>query len=84
MNVCTIIGSAAAVLSTVSLLPQLIKAHASKHTKDLSLGMYVITSSATALWAVYGIMLGQVPIIAANIFACSFSTYIIILKLIYG
>jgi MtN3 and saliva related transmembrane protein len=59
------IGALAAVLTTIANLPQLSKCwHGS--TRDLSLRMYVILATGVALWALYGVLKGDVVIILAN------------------
>ncbi|MFC1768050.1 SemiSWEET transporter [Candidatus Margulisiibacteriota bacterium] len=77
-------GISAAFLTTISFLPQIIKAYKSKETKDLSLMMYLIFSSGVLLWLVYGIMLGETPIIIANSIAFIFGVFILSLKVKYG
>ena len=84
MDLIFLIGSAAAVLTTVSFLPQVIKAHTSRHTKDLSLMMFVLFSLGLALWTIYGIALRSAPVIAANTVTLSLSLYLIYLKVRYG
>ncbi len=79
-----IVGFAAAALTTTAFLPQVIKAHTSRHTKDLSLLMYGVFSCGLILWIVYGLMSGSLPVIAANIVTLMLSFYIIFLKLRYG
>lgn len=84
MSRAFIIGSLAAFLTTASFLPQVIKTHRSKHTKDLSLGMLVIFASGLALWSAYGIMLGEMPIILANIITLLMVGYLLYMKLRNG
>jgi len=79
-----IIGFIAACFTTISFLPQVIKAHNSKHTKDLSLEMFVLFSIGLMLWIVYGINLNSVPVIAANSVTLLLSLYLIYLKVKYG
>jgi MtN3 and saliva related transmembrane protein len=75
------IGFAAAFLTTVGLLPQAIKAYKSKHTKDISLMMYVIMVAGISLWLVYGILNNDGPLIAANSVSLVFALFTLILKL---
>ena len=42
MNAITIIGLIAALFTTISLLPQLIKVYKTKSTKDISTGMFTL------------------------------------------
>jgi MtN3 and saliva related transmembrane protein len=78
------IGIFAAILTTVSFFPQVLKTHNTKHTKDLSLVMYLLFSIGLMLWTVYGIYLNDVPIIAANTITLAMSLYILFLKVKYG
>jgi len=61
-----IIGYAAALFTTFSLLPQIIRIWKLKEARDISLFMPLMLSVGAILWLVYGIMLAEVPIIAAN------------------
>jgi MtN3 and saliva related transmembrane protein len=78
MDMVTIVGLAAAVLSTISFLPQAIKTIKTKHTEDLSLGMYSIYSLGVVLWLAYGIMLNKLPIILANVVTLTFTIVILV------
>ena len=46
MDAITIIGLIAALFTTVSLLPQLIKVYKTKSTKDISTGMFTLSGAA--------------------------------------
>ncbi|MBN2057810.1 MAG: SemiSWEET transporter [Candidatus Saganbacteria bacterium] len=78
------IGTVAACLTTASFLPQVIKAHTSRHTKDLSLMMFGLFSLGLAMWIVYGLALRSIPVIAANTVTLGLTGYIIFLKIKYG
>ncbi|MEX0662018.1 MAG: SemiSWEET transporter [Balneolaceae bacterium] len=62
----TFIGFGAATLTTIAFLPQVIKTWKSKTAKDLSFGTFSILSSGVFLWLVYGLLIGDLPIILAN------------------
>ena len=84
MNCLFLLGSSAAVLTTISFFPQVIKAHKTRETKDLSLVMYLLFSMGLVLWTAYGIMLREAPIIAANSVTLIMCLYIVYLKVKYG
>jgi MtN3 and saliva related transmembrane protein len=84
MDGVTLIGLLAAVVSTVGFAPQVIKVHKTRMTRDLSLGSYVILFSGLALWFIYGLLLGDLPIIAGNAIACAMAGYIIYMKIKHG
>jgi MtN3 and saliva related transmembrane protein len=67
MEYITILGLVAAVLTTTSLFPQLLKVWRTKSTKDISFGMFALFCTGIFLWFVYGILLRDLPIIIANL-----------------
>ena len=62
----TLLGYAAASLTTLSFIPQAIKTLRSGDTSAISLRMYVLFTSGIALWGVYGLLTGDGPLIVAN------------------
>ena len=64
-----IVGSTAGILTSVSMIPQLIKVLREKNVEDLSAGMLIVLISGLSLWVWYGIMIGEWPIILSNAFA---------------
>lgn len=82
-ELATLIASIAAVCTTAAFLPQTIKTIKTKHTKDLSLGMYTIFAIGVFLWFLYGLLVRALPIIFANGITFIFSVIIIILIIIY-
>jgi MtN3 and saliva related transmembrane protein len=62
----SIIGYAAATLTTIAYLPQVIKTIRVKKTDELSLLMFLSSATGVFLWLVYGILIGDIPLIAAN------------------
>lgn len=66
INYVTLIGLAAATLTTIAFLPQVIKTWKSQSAKDLSFGTFSIFSTGIILWLIYGLLIGDLPIIFAN------------------
>lgn len=83
MDAITLIGLLAATLTTISFLPQAIQVIKTRHTKDLSLNMYLIMTTGISLWLVYGIMISNLPIILANSITLVFASIILVMKLKY-
>lgn len=83
MDSLNIVASIAGLCTTVSFFPQVIKIYRTKHTKDLSLAMYVIFMCGVALWAAYGFLAGSLPIVLANGVTFALSSYILMMKLIF-
>jgi MtN3 and saliva related transmembrane protein len=74
-----IVGIAAGICTSVSLLPQLIKLIKTKKAEDLSLFYLGILFIGIALWIWYGTMREDVPIIATNSFSLLINAIVIIL-----
>jgi len=66
MHTAALLGFLAGTLTTLSFVPQVIKAWRSKRCEDLSWGMLITFSAGVVLWLAYGLMLWAAPIIAAN------------------
>jgi MtN3 and saliva related transmembrane protein len=79
----TILGLVAGTLTTLSFLPQLLKAWKSRSTHDISFGMLALFSAGLVLWIVYGVIVTDVPVIAANSLTLLFVGLILALKLRY-
>lgn len=62
-----LVGYLAASLTTVSFFPQAVKTLRSGDTRSISLGMYALFTSGVALWALYGVMVGDGPVLLANL-----------------
>jgi MtN3 and saliva related transmembrane protein len=84
MNVITIIGFTAAVLTTASFLPQAIKTIRTKDTSGISLFMYSLFATGTLLWFLFGLLSNNLPIIVANAVTLLFAIIILIFKIKYN
>jgi MtN3 and saliva related transmembrane protein len=60
------IGLIAAALTTFAFLPQVVQTWRSRSTAGLNLPMLAVLTAGVALWLVYGLGLGQLPVILAN------------------
>lgn len=78
------IGSLAAILTTISFIPQVWQICKTRHTKDISLRMYVLFTCGVGLWLIYGILLAAWPIIIANAVTLALAGTVLILKLRHG
>ena len=79
-----IIGSIAATLTTTAFVPQAWQVWRTRHTADISMGMYVLFTSGIALWLCYGILLAAWPIIIANCIALLLAGAVLAMKLKFG
>ncbi len=80
----TIIGFAAAALTTIAFLPQAVKIWRSRSSRDVLLGMAVIMLIGVVLWLAYGLLRGDLPIIAANVVTLFVAGSILVGKLRFG
>ncbi|WP_376090596.1 SemiSWEET family sugar transporter [Roseomonas sp. CCTCC AB2023176] len=79
-----ILGLAAGALTTLAFVPQVIRAHRSRATRDLSLPMLVLFNAGIGLWLAYGLLIGSGGLILANAVTGVLSLYILSLKLRFG
>ena len=79
-----VLGFIAGVLTTAAFVPQVLKIWRTRSARDISLGMYTAFTSGVVLWLVYGLALGSLPIIVANVFTLVLSLAVLVMKLRYG
>jgi len=84
MSLPTIIGLVAAVFTTVSFVPQAVKIIKIKETRDISLMTYLLLEAGIFLWLIYGILIGNLPVILANGVTLVFTTIIVVMKIKFG
>ncbi|NML71588.1 SemiSWEET transporter [Chryseobacterium sp. RP-3-3] len=78
-----VLGIIAGVLTSISMIPQLIKVIKEKNVDDISLVMLVVLISGLSLWAWYGFMKNELPIIVSNAFAVLVNISLLICYMIY-
>ena len=83
MNGITFLGIAAGTLTTIALLPQVVKTWRSKSAKDISTGMFSASCMGLLLWTFYGFSLNSMPIVIANIVSFTLAFTILVLKIRY-
>lgn len=76
-----LVGYAAATLTTASFVPQAIQTFRTRNTEGISLGMYSMLVSGVALWVVYGLAIGSIPMILANAITLVLSASIYVMAL---
>lgn len=79
-----IIGLLAATLTTACWLPQAFKTIRSKDTSGISLVTQVMFTLGVFFWLVYGLHLGNWPLIIANAITFVLVSIILVLKLRHG
>ena len=85
MNESTIqlLGLEAGACTTIAFLPQVVKTWKSRSAKDLSLSMFSIFSLGVVLWLVYGFLVQDVPLIAANFITLMLASTLLVFKFRY-
>lgn len=78
-----ILGFIAGIFTSISLLPQLFKIIRDKKTEAISLWMLVILMIGLGLWATYGLLIEDLPILITNSFSLLVNIVIIILRIKY-
>jgi len=83
MTLTDLIGTIAAVLTTISFLPQALHTFRTKDVRGISLGMYSAFTLGVAMWLVYGMLLGAWPVVIANLITLALASTILVMKLRY-
>lgn len=78
------IGFAAGILTTIAFLPQVILTWRTRRATGVSLGMYAVFTSGTALWLIYGIGIGSAPVVVSNGITLVLAFCILAMKIRFG
>jgi MtN3 and saliva related transmembrane protein len=60
------IGYLAAIFTTFSIIPQIIRVYRLKESRDISLWTISSLSAGILLWFIHGLVIGDLPVILAN------------------
>ena len=72
-----LIGFAAAFLTTIAFIPQVVQVWKSKSVEGLSLTTYIIFIIGVFLWFLYGLSIGSLSMIIANFITVLLASVII-------
>jgi len=78
------LGTAAAILTTLSFVPQAAKTIRTRETHAISLWMYVAFTLGIMFWFAYGVALHSWPMIISNAITLVLAGTILALKLRHG
>jgi len=84
MAVEILVSAVAATLTTAAFVPQALHIIRYKDTRAVSLQMYVAFATGVLLWMVFGLLIGNLPIIVSNAITLGLALAIIAMKLKYG
>lgn len=75
-----VVGTAAALCSMTSFVPQIVKILREHDASSVSLRMYAVTVTGFSLWIGYGLMTASWPVVASNSVCLILSGVILALK----
>ena len=78
------LGMTAGLLTSVSMLPQLIKTLKEKKAGDVSFFMLIVLIAGVSLWIYYGVLKDDKPIIITNCISVLLNVSVAVLKLKYN
>jgi MtN3 and saliva related transmembrane protein len=79
-----VIGATGATLTTLCWLPQALKVIREKETRALSLPATAAFTLGVVLWLIYGLAIGNWPLIGSNAVTLALMLPIVAMKLRYG
>jgi MtN3 and saliva related transmembrane protein len=82
MSAAAIVGYVAAAMSVAGFTPQAWKIIKTRDTSGLATPMWILEVSAFAMWIVYGVLLGEWPIIVPNVLCFVISSFILVMKVV--
>ena len=84
MSIEILVSAVAATLTTGAFVPQALHIIRHKETRAISLIMYVAFATGVGFWLLFGVMIGNLPIIVSNAITLGLALAIIAMKLKYG
>jgi MtN3 and saliva related transmembrane protein len=76
------LGYMAALLTTGSFVPQAWLTLRTRDVSGISLGMYSAFTAGVGLWLLYGLSLGEWPIVIANVVTLALAATILVTKIV--
>jgi MtN3 and saliva related transmembrane protein len=83
MNV-TYLGLLAGAATSAATIPQVVKSYRTRNVRDISIWQPVLLDIGIGLWLVYGLLIGDVPLVLANTFSIVCNSMLIYMKIAYG
>jgi MtN3 and saliva related transmembrane protein len=79
-----VIGYMAGFCTTLSFVPQVVRALRTRHTDDLAWGWLIVFEMGLALWLTYGVVLHDWPMILANSITIALCSSLMLMKVRYS
>lgn len=83
MNI-THLGLFAGAITSAAAVPQIIKTFRTRHARDISLWQLILLNLGMTLWLIYGVALGDIPLILANTFSILCYIILTLMKIRYS
>ena len=78
-----VLGLVAGGITSVAMMPQLIKVIKEKNAEDISVAMLLVLITGLSLWVWYGILQNELPIILSNSFSVLVNITLLICCMMY-
>ena len=83
LNSSEVFGFAAATLSTIAFLPQVVKTWKTRSAKDVSYALLLTFSTGCLCWVIYGYEVEAKPVMIANAFTLTLNLTILAMKIVF-
>ncbi len=84
MQALDVLGLVASAFTTSSFVPQVWRTWKTRDVSGISLPTYLIITVGLALWLVYGVLRGDLPLIVANAVMVVLTGAITVMKIVFG
>jgi MtN3 and saliva related transmembrane protein len=84
MSASEILGYGAGALTAFAFTPQVVKTWRTRCCGDLSTAMLAAQSTGVALWIIYGVAIGSLPVVLANVATLVLSLMLLVFKRMYA
>ena len=78
------LGFVAGIFTTLCYVPQLMRVFRLKSAREISALYTVFILCGTGIWLVYGVLIGNTPLIVWNAIALAFLSLLLTAKYLYG
>lgn len=79
-----VLGTLAAICTTISFLPQVVRTWRSRSVADISLVMYLVFCTGLALWLAYGLFIDSFPVVAANAVTLVLAGSVLVMRILFS
>ena len=83
MNWTEVLGLLAGFCTTIAVTPQLIKTWKTKSVEDISIKMFSVLTTGLLLWAIYGVIKSDLPILITNGISFTLNCIMVIFYFLY-